>query len=183
MVAATESREVVRMSSQQKNSRPSRRRAAAIESLEGRRLMSVVVALQPKNVLVSVDSGNPSEVLATTKVKGLAKRESLVGIDFRPATGELFGVGSSSQLYRTDPTIAEAAYATNVGGAPSTRLYALDENLNNLVAIGSVGGGPASTNAGQLFTVGSLGIDPISFGGFDISTVNSVDSAYAAFRS
>lgn len=250
------------MPRQMKKSYPSRpTRATAIEPLERRTLMSVVVALQPKNVLLSVDSANPAEVLATTKVKGLAKRESLVGIDYRPATGELFGVGNSSQLYRidltggtatkvggtfsallvgtkfgvdfepttdlirivsdsdqnmrvqptdgavidtdpdagiqtdtnlaytagdpgaaVDPTIDEAAYATNVGGAPSTRLYAIDSHLNNLVNIGSVGGGPASTNAGQLFTVGSLGIAPLSVGGFDIATANNTDTGYAVFR-
>src|SRR6185369_2649734 len=108
------------MSLQLKKSYPSRPvRAAAIEPLERRTLMSVVVALQPKNVLLSVDSANPAEVLATTKVKGLAKRESLVGIDFRPATGELFGVGNSSQLYRIDLT---GGTATKVGGTFSTPL-------------------------------------------------------------
>src|SRR4051812_47126707 len=107
------------MSSQSKKLYPARTARAAVEPLERRTLMSVVVALQPKNVLISVDSSNPAEVLATTKVKGLAKRESLVGIDFRPATGELFGVGSTSQLYRIDLT---GGAATKVGGTFSAAL-------------------------------------------------------------
>jgi hypothetical protein len=241
-------------------SSPAAVRAATVEPLECRKLMSVVLALQPKNVLLSVDSANPAEVLATTKVKGLAKKESLVGIDFRPATGELFGVGNSNQLYRidltggtatkvggpfstalvgtqfgadfnpvvdrlrvvsdsdqnfrvnpddgavidtdpdagtqtdanlafaptdpnvaVDPTIVRAAYSNNVGGAPSTALYAIDANLNALVTIGSADG-TVSPNSGQVFTVGALGIDPLSVGGFDVSTVNGADTAYAAFR-
>src|SRR3954463_16567708 len=108
------------MSFQPQKSYPSRTpRAAAAEPLERRTLMSVVVGLQPKNVLISVDSANPAEVLATTKIKGLAKREALVGIDFRPATGELFGVGNTSQLYRIDLT---GGGATKVGATFSALL-------------------------------------------------------------
>ena len=49
--------------SQFKSSRKSR--PVSVEALEGRRLMTVVIALQPKNVLLSVDTGNPAAVLAT----------------------------------------------------------------------------------------------------------------------
>lgn len=83
---------------------PVRRSAPVVEALEGRRLMSVVYALQPKNVLIAVDSADPTVVLAQTKVKGLARQESLVAIDFRPGTGELYGAGSAGSLYRIDPS-------------------------------------------------------------------------------
>jgi hypothetical protein len=35
-------------------------------------------------------------------ITGLQPSESIVGIDFRPATGQLFGVGSTSRLYVID---------------------------------------------------------------------------------
>ena len=46
-------------------------------------------------------------------VTGLQSNETLLGIDFRPATGELYGLGSTSRLYKVDPT---TAVATAVGG-------------------------------------------------------------------
>jgi 3D (Asp-Asp-Asp) domain-containing protein len=50
--------------------------------------------------------------LTKVDVTGLEYGESLVGIDFRPATGELFGVGSFDRLYKIDVT---TGYATQVG--------------------------------------------------------------------
>ena len=47
-------------------------------------------------------------------VVGLQPGETLVGIDFRPATGQLYGVGSTSRLYVINTTTATA---TQVGAA------------------------------------------------------------------
>jgi hypothetical protein len=49
--------------------------------------------------LVTFSSTSPNMLLSTVKISGLAMGETLVGIDFRPATRELYGVGSSNQLY------------------------------------------------------------------------------------
>src|SRR4030095_15839230 len=45
--------------------------------------------------------------------------ENVLGIDFRPATGELYGLGSTSRLYRID--IANGA-AVQVGAGPFSPL-------------------------------------------------------------
>src|SRR3954471_16784889 len=42
-------------------------------------------------------------VVTTVPLSGLQAGESLVDIDVRPATGELYGVGSSSRLYTINP--------------------------------------------------------------------------------
>ena len=47
------------------------------------------------------------------KITGLQEGERILGIDFRPATGELFGLGSSSRLYTINLSTAQA---TAVGG-------------------------------------------------------------------
>ncbi|MBA2637659.1 MAG: DUF4394 domain-containing protein [Solirubrobacterales bacterium] len=54
------------------------------------------------------------QVDETTRIKGLPAGVSLRGIDFRPATGDLFGVGSDSRIYRfnEDTGIVCAAGAT-----------------------------------------------------------------------
>ena len=85
---------------------------ARIEPLEGRRLMSVVLGLQPGNALVAFDSTAPAVPLATVRVRGLAQRENLLAIDYRPATGALYALGSSNRLYTIDPA---AGRATPVG--------------------------------------------------------------------
>jgi hypothetical protein len=49
------------------------------------------------------------------KVSGLARGETLLAIDERPATGELYGLGSSSRLYVIDP---DSGVATAVSATP-----------------------------------------------------------------
>lgn len=95
-----------------------RTRAAApalVEPLEGRRLLSVVVGLQTLNKLISFDSATPGDVLARVKVKGLERRENLLGIDYRPATGVLYGLASTNRLYTIDIVTGRA---TAVGAGP-----------------------------------------------------------------
>ena len=81
------------------------------ELLEDRRLLSAVVALAENNMLRTVDSDNPSTVLATKRVTGLGRGEKLVGIDVRPATGELFGLTDDDQVFRIDPVTGRATAA------------------------------------------------------------------------
>lgn len=49
------------------------------------------------------------------KVTGLARGETLLAIDERPATGDLYGLGSSSRLYVIDP---DSGVATAVSATP-----------------------------------------------------------------
>lgn len=69
------------------------------------------VGLTAKNDLAFFNADNLSNV-TTVKVKGLQYDEKLVGVDFRPNTGQLFGVGSSNRLYTID---AKSGEATQVG--------------------------------------------------------------------
>lgn len=64
------------------------------------------------NRLVLLNSDSPGRIRFETPVAGLAANETLVGLDVRPATGALYGVGSSSRIYRLD--VATGA-ATPVG--------------------------------------------------------------------
>ncbi len=60
-------------------------------------------------------SNDPTTILAETPITGLPADESLRGIDFRPATGQLFAVSSASRLYNID---AQTGAATAIGADP-----------------------------------------------------------------
>ena len=91
-----------------------------------------VFAINPKNELLRLDAkaqtrgrGDDDDDHERVRIKsrlpiyGLTLGEILVGIDFRPATGQLYGLGTpgggpgSAQLYIID---TETAIATRVGG-------------------------------------------------------------------
>ncbi len=72
-----------------------------------------------KNRLIQFDSNEPGGIISKRRVTGLQSNERLLGIDFRPANGALYGLGSSSRLYLIDPSTGAA---TPVGGPFSTAL-------------------------------------------------------------
>lgn len=76
-------------------------------------------ALTTANQLVSFNVGDPSTALATTQIRGLEPGESVLGIDFRPATGVLTAVGSSNRLYSIDRV---SGAATAIGASPFAAL-------------------------------------------------------------
>ena len=72
-------------------------------------------AVTTDNRLLVLDSANPCTILSDQFISGLQDDEAIVGIDFRPATGQLYGLGSSNRLY----TISTATgVATPVGSDP-----------------------------------------------------------------
>ena len=76
----------------------------------------LLVGLGPKNRLVFFTNTNPGSV-EVLKITGLAKKEKILGIDRRPATGQLYALGSSSRIYVIN---ADTGAATAVGSAPFT---------------------------------------------------------------
>lgn len=72
-----------------------------------------------EGTLVTFDTATPGTLLSGVAVSGMQPNEVVRGIDFRPATGELFVLGSFSRLYTLN-TVTGAA--TQVGGTFSTPL-------------------------------------------------------------
>jgi Domain of unknown function (DUF4394) len=66
------------------------------------------VALTASGKLMSFNRGAPGTPVGTVTVSGLASGESLVGIDYRPADGQLYGVGSAGAIYTIDPSTGKA---------------------------------------------------------------------------
>lgn len=53
-------------------------------------------------LLVQFNAGQPQKTLSSKPLTGFAAGDKLVGIDYRVAKGQLFGLGASGQLYRID---------------------------------------------------------------------------------
>jgi hypothetical protein len=84
------------------------------EAMESRRLFAAAVALTANNALIEFDTDRPGVLTRGVNVTGLATGDSLASIDYRPATGVLYGLGTSNRLYVLN---TETGAATQVGGA------------------------------------------------------------------
>ncbi len=104
---------------------------SGIEPLEPRIAPALMVGLTTTNFLVSFDSADPTHVLSSVKIKGLAAGEDIVSIDSRAANGLLYGLTKQNTLYTLNPY---SGVATKVGpaGAPDLALagkaFAIDFN-------------------------------------------------------
>ena len=97
---------------------------AALTAITGQ----LVYGVTASNNLITFDSGNPGVVRTIVGISGLPATQALVGTDFRPNTGQLFGLGynveatgttANSQLYTIDLTTGAA---TAVGTAQRLEL-------------------------------------------------------------
>ena len=55
--------------------------------------------LSPSNQLITYNANASQTVLSTTAISGLVSGDRIIAIDFRPATGQLYGLGVNSRLY------------------------------------------------------------------------------------
>ena len=100
----------------------SHRRFGQLESLEERRVLATMYALTNLNQLLTFDSATPGTVSNSAPITGLVPGENVVGIDTRPATGQLYAFGlvgngstGTGRIYTLDPNTGAA---TQVGVAP-----------------------------------------------------------------
>ena len=83
----------------QRRPRFRREARARLEFMEDRNLLSTIAALTANQQLLRFDSSRPGEILGQTTITGLQTGETILGIDVRPATSELYGLGSTGRLY------------------------------------------------------------------------------------
>ncbi len=89
---------------------------------------AAVVALTADNRLLRFSVANPGAVQATVAVTGLNAGDTLIGIDTRPATGVLFGVGRSGRLYTINPLTGVAMPGALINTALLGDAFAIDFN-------------------------------------------------------
>ena len=73
----------------------------------------LVYGLTTENSITVFDTSDPSTSLDGGFVGGIAVGESLLAIDYRAATGELYLLGSRDNLYRFDPVSFDASLVGN----------------------------------------------------------------------
>lgn len=69
-----------------------------------------LIALTESGKIVSVNRSAPSTLVSSQMVSGLRANDSLVGIDYRPADGMLYGVGALGNIYTIDPSTGVATF-------------------------------------------------------------------------
>lgn len=125
-------------------------------------LAEMAWGLTQSNALVRFDTGSPGMVGAPVGITGLRAGESIVGIDFRPATGELRAVGNfngAGAVYSVNPstgaatsvlggfTLAGNAFGVDFNPVPDALRIVSDTGQNLRITAGG---------AGTVFTDGSL---------------------------
>jgi hypothetical protein len=71
-----------------------------------------LIGLVGQATLIAFDSASPTTVTRTLMLTGIASGDVLRGIDTRPATGQLYALGQSGQIYTVDTL---SGVATTVG--------------------------------------------------------------------
>lgn len=72
---------------------------AGLASTASAELIYGIAAVGNSTSLLTWDSASPGSIISGSFISGLQSNETIVGIDFRPATGELYALGASSRLY------------------------------------------------------------------------------------
>ena len=77
-----------------------------------------IVGLVEGNTLVTFDSARPGDLLSALPITGLTGGELILGIDFRPETGQLYGFGHLGapgvRLYIFDPVTGAATLVSTL---------------------------------------------------------------------
>ena len=88
-------------------------------------------ALTNNNQIVQFNTSNPGTAVNTVTVSGLLAGQNLLGIDFRPATGQLYGFGSSGtvgSLYTINTRTGVATFVGNINANTTGTNYGFDFN-------------------------------------------------------
>ncbi len=130
-----------------------------------------VWALTASQKLVSFSSLAPNTITTTLTITGLQGGETLVGIDFRPRTGQLFGVSSASRIYTINtitgvatqvgtatftPAANGAAFAVDFNPVPDRIRFMSDADQN--LRLNPDTGGVAGTDTTLVYTTGDANV-------------------------
>ena len=102
--------------------------AAALAAPAAGQAAEVLYAVTDDGSLLTVNSSNPSALLDQRRIDGLAVNERIVGLDVRPATDQLFGLGNSGRLYTLNRTTGRATAVTTAPFTLAGTRFAFDFN-------------------------------------------------------
>lgn len=78
--------------------------------------------------LLTFDSESPDTLTSAHAISGLQTNEQILGIDFRPSNGLLYGVGSSGRIYTLDLGTAAATNVSTLGVQLNGTRFGIDFN-------------------------------------------------------
>lgn len=85
-------------------------------------------AVTASNQLLAFNAGQPQKILWKRPLVGLREGDRLLGIDYRVAKGQLFGLGRSGQLYRIDVASGAATAVGTPVALPAGSEFGVDFN-------------------------------------------------------
>ncbi|MBS1705700.1 MAG: DUF4394 domain-containing protein [Armatimonadetes bacterium] len=117
---------------------------------------STIYGLTSRDHLIRFDSMTPNTLAADTMLWGQAANEMFVGIDFRPATNQLYGVGSYGNLYTINTMNGMATKVATI----------MDSSNNPITLMGSEFGVDFNPTVDRLRITSNLGmnlrVNPVS---------------------
>src|SRR5262249_24517645 len=103
-----------------------------LEVLEDRTVPSTLYGLTTNNFIIRFDSATPGTIQSSVAVTGLQPGEKLQAIDFRPQTGQLYGLGVLE-----GPGVNDAQgriYTINLGNGAATAVAAAAAPFSSTLA-------------------------------------------------
>jgi len=88
---------------------------AALCAIGAQAKAEIIVASTFQNFLISWDSADPTNILTGVAIQGMGQNETVIGLDARPSTGEIYALGSFGRLYTVDMMNGQA---TRIGTTP-----------------------------------------------------------------
>jgi len=77
------------------------------------------VLLTATNKLQSFNLDTPGTIRGTVAISGMQEGENMLGIDYRPADGQLYGVGSSGRIYVINPSTGAVTTKATLAADPT----------------------------------------------------------------
>ena len=87
-----------------------------------------VVGLTSNQRLICFEDDDPGDAEKIGKVRGLVGDDRLVGIDYRPATGDLYGLGNNGGVYVVDDETAQLTLRSRLSVALDGTAFGVDFN-------------------------------------------------------
>jgi trimeric autotransporter adhesin len=93
--------------------------AASLPASAPKQAPGNLVAVTEFNKLISFNNAAPQKVCTSAAVTGLSAGESVLGIDLRPADGNLYALGSNARIYKIDARTATATPISTLSADPN----------------------------------------------------------------
>ncbi len=87
-----------------------------------------IFAVTSANNLLRFSSATPGTIVGSVAITGLQSGETILGIDVRPATRQIFALGSTGRLYTLNPRTGVATFVSTLSTAPSGASFGVDFN-------------------------------------------------------